>query len=47
MEKLLEWIEKEGYVLYKDGKWYKKNSWRPWKPTKYYSHYELIKLFEI
>lgn len=20
MEKLLEWIEKEGYVLYKDGK---------------------------
>lgn len=45
MENLLEWIEREQYVLYKDGRWYKKGAFCPWKHTKYYTHKQLIELF--
>jgi len=46
MEKLLEFIQKEGFVLYKDEKWYRKGEWRPWRPVKYYTNEELIALFK-
>lgn len=45
MKELLEFIKKEGFVLYRDEKWYKKGNWRPWRPVIYYTDEELIELF--
>lgn len=45
MQELLKWIEDEGYVLYKDGTWYKKGAHRPWRKTVYYTHQKLVELW--
>lgn len=45
MLKLLEFIEDEGYIKYKDGRWYKRGSYRPWKLTTYYKDEELLDYF--
>ncbi len=42
----LEWIREEGYVLYKDGKWYKRGEYRPWNKVVYYTSEELVNLFK-
>ena len=44
---ILVWIVQEGYGWHsgKEG-WYKRGSYRPWKPTVYLTHEQLIKLHE-
>lgn len=51
MKELLEWIEKEGFehtkkYAEKGLYWYKRGSYRPWRPIIYYTHNELIQLYE-
>ena len=46
MKELLEWIAEQGYVLYSDKSWYKKGSYRPWRPTVHYTNEQLIELYE-
>jgi len=42
---LLEWIAEQGYVFEEKG-WYKRGSYRPWRPTVYYTYEQLIELYD-
>jgi hypothetical protein len=45
MKELLIFIEINNFVRYKDGRYYKPGSYRPYSPTKYYTIDELLDLF--
>ena len=42
---LLQWIEEQGFVLYKDGRWYSPKHFKG-RPSTYYTHKQLIELYE-
>lgn len=42
MEDFLKWFSDNNWCQYKDGKYYQRGAYRPWRPTKYYTQKESI-----
>ena len=45
MIELLQWIEEQGFVLYKDARWYSPKYFKG-RPSIYYTHKQLIELYD-